>query len=89
MSEFYYDFDHYMAHVQQMVHIRPQRSHHLGICPTMVLRLVCHGKDTVIECSQEVITCFTSASTAITCQPGSSLGFSERDNTEHKIGTDP
>jgi len=27
-----------MAHVKQMVHIRPEHSHHyhLGICPTMV-----------------------------------------------------
>jgi len=29
-------------------------------------------------CSQEVIPCFTSASTVITCHPGASQGFSER-----------
>jgi len=40
-------------------------------------------------CSQEVITCFISASVAITCQPGASQGCSERENNECKIGTDP
>jgi len=45
MSECYCDFDQYMAHVKEMVHIRPQHSHyyHLGICPTMVPRLVIPG----------------------------------------------
>jgi len=49
MSECYCDFDQYVAHVQQMVHIRPQSSHHynLGICLTMVPRLMFQDKDTV------------------------------------------
>jgi len=40
MSECYCDFDQYMAHVKQMVHITPQRSHHshLSICPTIAPR---------------------------------------------------
>jgi len=52
MSECYCDFDQYMAHVQQMVHFRLQRSHHyhLGICPTMVPRLIFQGKDTAVGC---------------------------------------
>ena len=52
MSEFYWDFDQYVEHVKQMVHIRPQCSHnyHLGICPTMVSSLMFQGKDTVVEC---------------------------------------
>ncbi len=52
MSECYCDFDQYMAHVKQMVGIRPQRSHHyhLGICPTVVPRLILHSKDSVVEC---------------------------------------
>jgi len=29
-------------------------------------------------CSQEVIPCFTSAPTVITCHPGASQGFGER-----------
>jgi len=55
MSECYCDFDQYMTHVKQMVHIRPQCSHHyhLGICPTKVPRLICQGKDTAVpECLQ-------------------------------------
>ena len=45
MSECYCDFDQYMAHVKQTVHIRPERSHHyhLCICPTMVPRLTFQG----------------------------------------------
>ena len=48
----YCDLKQYMAHVQQMVHIRPQCTHryHLGICPTMVPRLIFQGKDTVVKC---------------------------------------
>ena len=52
MSKCYCDFDQYMARVKQMVRIRPQRSHHnhLDIFPTLVPRLIFHGKDTVVEC---------------------------------------
>ena len=52
MSEYYCDFDQYMAHVKQTVHIRPERSHHyhLCICPTMVPRLIFQGKDTAVGC---------------------------------------
>ena len=51
MSECYYDFDQYVAHVKQIVHIRPPSSHyyHLTICPIMVPRLIFQGKDTVVE----------------------------------------
>ena len=47
MSECYCAFDQYMAHVIQMVHIRPQQTHHyhLTICPTMVPRFIFQGKD--------------------------------------------
>jgi len=50
-SECYCDFDQYLAHVKQMVHIRPPSSHHyhLTICPTVVPRLIFQGKDTVVE----------------------------------------
>jgi len=36
-----------MAHVKQMVHVRPQCSnrYHLAICPTMVPRLIFQGKE--------------------------------------------
>ena len=88
MSE-HCDFDQNMAHVKQMVHIRPQHSHHylLGIGPTMYQGLYSRVKTLLSSvCSQEVITCFTSATIAITCQPGASQGFSK---TERKIGTDP
>jgi len=77
MSECYCDSDQYMAHVQQMVQIRPERSHHyhLSICPTMVRRLTFQGKTLLSSvCIQEVITCFTSTSIAITCLPGASQG---------------
>jgi len=82
MSECYCDFDQYTAHVKQMVHIRPQRSHHyhLGICSTMVLYQGLYSRvNTLLSsfCSQEVITCFTSASIGIICQPGASQEFSE------------
>jgi len=52
MPECYCDFDHYMAPVKQMVHIRPERSHHYhpGIWPTMILGLIFQGKDAVVEC---------------------------------------
>ena len=51
-SECYCDFDQYMAHVKQTVHIRPERHHHyrLGIWPTMVPGLIFQGKDTVVKC---------------------------------------
>jgi len=50
-----------IAHAQQMVHIRHQSSHHyhLGICPTMVPRLIFQGKALLSSvCSQEVVPCF-------------------------------
>jgi len=50
MSECYGNFEQYMENVKQMVHIRPQSSHHyhLGICPTMVARHIFQGKDTLV-----------------------------------------
>ena len=40
MSKCFVTLINYMAHVKQMVHIRPQRSrrYHHGICPAMVPR---------------------------------------------------
>ena len=57
MSECYCDFDQYMTHVKQMVYTRPQHSHHyhLGICPTMVPRLIFQGKEC---CQVSVITIY-------------------------------
>jgi hypothetical protein len=52
MSECYCDFDQYMAHMKQIVHIRPERRHHyhLDIWPIKVPGLIFQGKDTAVEC---------------------------------------
>ena len=83
MSGCYCDFDQYMAHVQQMAHIRPR------VVTTTTSAFASQWYQGIYSrvkkllssvCSQDVITCFTSASIPITCQPGASQG-SVRDKT--------
>jgi len=86
MSECYCDFDQYMAHVQQMEHITSTvTTTILAFVPQWYQGLYSSVKTLLLSvCSQEVITCFTSVSTAITCQPAASQEFSERENTKRK-----
>ena len=80
MSECYCDFDQYMAHVKQMIHIRLKvvTTTISAFAPQWYQGLYSRVKTLLSSvCCQEVITCFTSAPIAITCQPGGSQGFSE------------
>ena len=70
-----------LINLKQMVRIRPQRSHHyiLAFAPQWHQGSYSRVKTLLLSVfNQEVITCFTSSSIAITCQPGASGGFNER-----------